>query len=86
MSDTATPRPWEIFRYENGAGRLYVDRTLIADLYNEGDREFLLEAVNAYDRLRAIETAARALDNVATWTALGRPDEVAALRKALETP
>lgn len=48
----ATPGPWDIYRYRHGGGRLCVDddqqpgreRSLIADLYNEGDRELLYRA------------------------------------------
>ena len=43
----ATPGPWRVDRYDHGGGRAYIEeprRTLIADFYQEGDREMLASA------------------------------------------
>ena len=43
----ATPGPWRVDRYDHGGGRAYVEeprRTLVADFYQEGDREMLAHA------------------------------------------
>lgn len=47
--EAATPGPWAIARYQHGGGRVatsfdHADRELVADLYHEGDREFLYAA------------------------------------------
>lgn len=47
--EAATPGPWAIARYQHGGGRVATsfdpaDRELVADLYHEGDREFLYAA------------------------------------------
>lgn len=36
----ATPGPWEMHRYQHGSGRIFKDRSLIADVHGEGDREW----------------------------------------------
>lgn len=42
-----TPGEWELSRYDHGGGRIWdsaTKRVLIADLYQEGDREFIAHA------------------------------------------
>ena len=62
----ATPGPWRVNRYDHGGGRAYIEeprRTLIADLYQEGDREMLAHAPDdlryLLDALAAERVAAR---------------------------
>ena len=52
LLENATPGPWEIYRYRHGGGRIgklgvqneFDKRALVADTYNEGDRELLYAA------------------------------------------
>ena len=52
LQEKATPGPFEVWRYDHGGGRCVAgdgdDLTLIADYYQEGDREFHFAARN-YD-------------------------------------
>jgi hypothetical protein len=73
MSDGTTPRPWfHVGRpWVDGPGLIYSGSedphvgNMVADtessLNPDADAALIVEAVNAYDRLRRIETAARAL-------------------------
>lgn len=79
-ADAATPGPWDIFRYQNGTGRIHVDqegrrRQLIADVesatdvvatvYDEADREFLFHARSDVPALVAeVERLRAALNTV----------------------
>jgi hypothetical protein len=50
LREAVTPEPRFLLRYEHGGGRWIReqgdDRTLIADFYHEGDREFIVAACN----------------------------------------
>jgi len=55
-----TPK-WTLIRYDHGGGRLFIDgeageRTLIADFYNQGDREFYSAAPQLVRELLAALT------------------------------
>lgn len=59
---TKTPaerfRDAKVIRYDHGGGRVYVDeegsgRELIADLYREDMRDFVIRAGSAHEELRA---------------------------------
>jgi len=57
LSNNATPDPLILNRYDHGGGRLYQEidgrRNLIADFYEEADREFYNTARTALPRLIA---------------------------------
>ena len=58
----ATPGPYAVSRYRHGGGRVSDEatgRVLIADLYNEADRELWIAAVNALPALLDVLDAAR---------------------------
>ncbi len=42
--EAATPKPLDITRYSHGGGRMFSGRDLIADFYDEGNREFYVAA------------------------------------------
>ena len=78
--DRTTPRPWEMFydSYDDGTmflsattpmpgapGGRVIDGSPIAESITTGNAHLIVEAVNNYDRLRAIEEAARAAMDVA---------------------
>lgn len=60
----------KVIRYEHGGGRVYVDeegggRELIADLYREDMRDFVISAVSAHEPLRdALKELCRAYVNM----------------------
>jgi hypothetical protein len=99
-----TPGKHETMRYVHGGGRIHVDetRTLVADLYQEGDREFVaaisdgrlvLALLDRCDRLRvALNDARKWIDGTSGRMFADALDDVEeALRKdawlaALETP
>lgn len=63
LADQAEPNP-HLTRYDNGGGRSWtggladLGRTLVADYYNEGDREFYHDARTSLPRMaRALEKA-----------------------------
>lgn len=61
LRDKATPIEGAVFnRYEHGGGRLYNEngkRTLIADCFNESDREFFFAAHDMADTIRDLLAA-----------------------------
>jgi hypothetical protein len=62
LLEQATPLPWDLYAYVNGGGRFHRDdRTLVADVYNEGDRDLIAYAVN---RLPDYEAAVEALERL----------------------
>ena len=57
----ATPVPLTLIRYEHGGGRLYREepRTLVADFFDEGDRELFAAMRNALPALLTIADTMR---------------------------
>jgi hypothetical protein len=87
----ATPEPLVLSQYTHGGGRLWCEspRTLVADFYHEGDREFYgnaLEDVQALleenERLREVERKAQEQSEYIQAHSLTEI-EVAALRAEL---
>lgn len=77
----ATPGPWEIARYPHSGGRIFVGvedvsmpRRLIADAFNEGDREFLFAARTDMPRLIAALDAVLAMHKPMDPKGIGHPD------------
>lgn len=71
-AEAATPGPWAIARYQHGGGRVATsfdpaDRELVADLYHEGDREFLYAARTDVPALLRVAEAARDLIAAGCW-------------------
>lgn len=57
LAAAATEGPLELARYDHGGGRLAKfdgARILVADFFNEGDREFIVALVNAYSEIDAL--------------------------------
>jgi len=70
LREKATPtHDATLMRYDHGGGRFYRevgrDRSLIADFYNEGDREYYFAAANATEALRKLVAIAKAAEKVA---------------------
>ncbi len=66
LEKAATPYQ-EIIRFDHGGGRIFVEdepRQLIADFYNEGDREFYVAACTA---IPALIAEARTLRVLLAW-------------------
>jgi hypothetical protein len=69
IARAATPDPLTVIRYEHGGGRIFLEepRTLVADFFNEGDREFYAAAspstvLEMVAELRALRAVCAVLD------------------------
>lgn len=72
--DAVTPGEWELSRYDHGGGRIWdaaTKRVLIADLYQEGDREFIAHARSDVPaliaELKRCQAVIAAVEDIAKW-------------------
>ena len=59
LDEATPPDEWATYRYQNGGGRVSVGNRLLADFYEEGERELFL---HARTRLPDYEAAVEALE------------------------
>lgn len=61
LLEKATPGPLILIRYDHGGGRLYQEtpRQLVADFFQEPDRELFYAMRNAFPALLAVAEAAK---------------------------
>lgn len=66
LYEAGTKGPLTLIRYEHGGGRLYKEepRTLVADFFDESDRELFVATHRALPALLAVAQAAVRADSV----------------------
>ncbi len=77
-----------INRYEHGGGRMFVDdgknRDLIADTYNEGDREFIALCYEVFSKQAALTATSQPQPPYKEWCR--HPDKCAGLASCPQDP
>ena len=77
-----------INRYEHGGGRMFVDdgknRDLIADTYNEGDREFIALCYEVFSKRAALTATSQPQPPYKEWCR--HPDKCAGLASCPQDP
>ncbi len=80
IARAATQDPLTVVRYEHGGGRIFMEepRALVADFYQEGDREFYAAAspstvLEMVAELRALRRRLKAADAVIGEQSVRRP-------------
>lgn len=78
----ATPEPLTLTRYEHGGGRLYKEepRTLVADFYDEPDRELFYAMRAKLPALLAVVEAASDPALLSSSAPFGSPPHMAQMR------